>query len=107
MSTTINADEVITLSVTDIVSDISSISSAARYFHPEVDKDLIPGKLSQLDMDWAIKKWKYARCFDKILPRKNPSNADAVSFYTILLKVYEFTSNTVTKCLLSTTKNCN
>ena len=34
-----------------------------------------------------------------MLPRENPSNADAVSFYTILLKVYKFTSNTITECL--------
>ena len=61
MSTTINADEVITLSATDLVCNISSISSNARYSYPEVDKDLIPRKLSQPDMDWAIKKWKYAR----------------------------------------------
>ncbi len=69
MSPTINTDEVITSSATDHVCDISSISSNARYLHPEVDKDLIPGKLSQLDMNWAIKKWKYARCFNKMLPR--------------------------------------
>ena len=39
----------------DLVCDISSISSDARYSHPEVDKDLIPGKISQLDTDWAKK----------------------------------------------------
>ena len=79
---------------------ISSISSAARYFHPEVDKDLIPGKLSQLDTDWAIEKWRCVRGFVNMLSRENPSNADAVSFYTILLKVYEFMSNTISKCFL-------
>ena len=47
MSTTINADEVITSSVTDLVCYISSISSNARYSHPEVDKDLRPGRLLQ------------------------------------------------------------
>ena len=99
MSTTINADEVITSSATDHVCDISSIFSNARYLHAEVDKDLIPGKLSQLDTDWVIKKWKYARCFDKMLPRENPSKADAVKFKTILLKVYEFMSK-ITECLL-------
>ena len=35
-----------------------------------------------------------------MLPRENPSKADAVSFYTILLGVYEFMSNTITECLL-------
>ena len=35
-----------------------------------------------------------------MLPRENPSKADAVSFYTILLRVYEFMSNTITECLL-------
>ena len=100
MSTTLNAYDVITSSATDLVCDISSISSNARYSYPEVDKDLIHGKLSQPDMDWAIKKWKYARCFEKMLPRENPSKADAVSFYTILLRVYEFTSNMITECLL-------
>ncbi len=71
-----------------------------RYLHSEVDKDLIPGTLSQLDTTWAIKKWKYARCCDKVLPRENPSKADAVSFYTILLRVNEFISSTITECLL-------
>ncbi len=33
-------------------------------------------------------------------PRENLSNADAVSFYTILLKVYKFMSNMITECLL-------
>ena len=80
--------------------DISSLSSDARYSHQEVDKDLIPGKLSLLDTQWAKSKWKFARCFDKMFPRENPSNADAVSFYTILLRVHEFTSNTITECLL-------
>ena len=97
---TISADEVITSSATDLEWDFSSISSNARYSYPEVDKDLIPGTLSQLDMDWTINELKYARCFDKMLPRENPSNADAVSFYTILLKVYEFMFNTITECRL-------
>ena len=35
-----------------------------------------------------------------MLPRENPSEAEAVSFYTILLIVYEFTSNTIHDCLL-------
>ncbi len=100
MYTIINANDVITSSATDLVCIISSISSNARYLHPEIDKDLIPVKLSQLDMDWAIKKWKYARCFDKMLPRENPFNADVVSFYTVFLKVYEFMSNVITQCLL-------
>ncbi len=59
ISTTANADEVIISSATDLVCDISSISINARYLYPEVDKDLIPGKLSQIGADWAIKK-----CFD-------------------------------------------
>ena len=92
--------KVITSSGTDIVCDISSISSDARYSHPEVDHDLIPGKLSHLDTDWARKKWKFARCFDKMLPRENPSDEHVVSFYAILLKVYEFTSNMIADCLL-------
>ena len=92
--------EVVASSTSDLVCDISSLSSDARYSHQEVDKDLIPGKLSLLDTQWAKSKWKFARCFDKMLPRENPSEAEAVSFYTILLKVYEFTSNTITDCLL-------
>lgn len=92
--------DVINSLATELLCDISSISSDARYSHPEVDHDLIPGKLSQLDTDWAKKKWKFARCFDKMLPRENPSDEDAVSFYTILLKVYEFTSNRIADCLL-------
>ena len=100
MSITTHADEVITSSATDLVCDISSLSSNARYSHSEVDKELIPGTLSQLDTTWAIKKWKYARCCDKMLPRENPSKADAVKLYTILLSVYQFTSNTITECLL-------
>ena len=92
--------EFIASSATDLVCDISSLSSDARYSHQEVDKDLIPGKLSMLDTQWAKSKWKFARCFDKMLPRENPSEAEAVSFYTILLKVYEFTSNTINDCLL-------
>ena len=106
MSTTKTADEVITSSVTNLVCNISSISSNVRYSYPEVDKDLIPGTFSQLDMDGAIKKWKYARCFDKMLPKGNPSSADAVSFYAILLTVYKFTSNTITECLLEYSKTC-
>lgn len=92
--------EVITSSVNDYVCDISSISSDARYSHPEVDKDLIPGKITLLSTDWAKRKWKYARCFDKMLPKENPSEIDSVSFFTILLKVHEFTSNTISDCLL-------
>ena len=92
--------EFIASCATDLVCDISSLSSDARYSHQEVDKDLIPGKLSTLDTQWAKSKWKFARCFDKMLPRENPSEAEAVSFYTILLKVYEFTSNTINDCLL-------
>ena len=79
MSITTHADEVITSSATDLVCNISSLSSNVRYLHSEVDKDLIPGTLSQLDTTWAIKKWIYARCFDKMLPRENPSKADAVA----------------------------
>lgn len=75
--------------------DISSFSSNARYSHPEVDNDLIPGKLSQVGTDWAKKTWKFARCFEKMFPRENPLEEDAISFYTILLKVYEFTSNMI------------
>ena len=101
MSITTQAAEVITSSATDLVCNISSLSSNVRYLHSEVDKDLIPGTLSQLDTTWAIKKWIYARCFDKMLPRENPSKAGAVNFYTILLRVYEFTSNTITECLLN------
>ena len=82
----------------------SSLSSDSRYLHSEVDKDHIPQRLSQLVIDRAKKKWKYARCFDKMLPRENPSNADAVNFYTILLKVHEFSSNTISKCLLKNYK---
>ena len=48
-----NKPEIITSSVNDCVCDISSISSDARYSHPEVDKDLIPGKLTMLNTDWA------------------------------------------------------
>jgi hypothetical protein len=92
--------KVVTSSGTDIVCDISSISSDARYSHPEVDHDLVPGRLSHLDTDWARKKWKFARCFDKMLPRENPSDEHVVSFYSILLKVYEFTSNSIADCLL-------
>ena len=92
--------EFIASCATDLVCDISSLSSDARYSHQEVDKDLIPGKLSLLDTQWAKSKWKFARCFDKMLPRENPSETEAVSFYTILLKVYEFTSNTINDCLL-------
>ena len=106
MSITTNADEVITSSATDLVCDISSLSSNVRYSHSEVDKDLIPGTLSQLDTTWAIKKWKYARCSDKMLPRENPSKADAVSFYNILQRVYKFTSNTINECLLEYYKIC-
>ena len=97
--------KVVASSTTDLVCDISSLSSDARYSHQEVDKDLIPGKLSLLDTQWAKSKWKFARCFDKMLPRENPSETEAVSFYTILLKVYEFTSNTITDCLLDYYKN--
>ncbi len=78
--------KVINSFATDLVCSISSISSDARYLHPEVDHDLIPGKLSQIDSDW-VKKWKFARCFDKMLPRENPSDEPVVSFHTILLKV--------------------
>ena len=38
--------EVVALSTTDLVCDTSSLSSDVRYSHQEVDKDLIPGKLS-------------------------------------------------------------
>ena len=100
ISITTHADEVVTSSATDLVCNISSLSSDARYSHSEVDKDLIPGTLSQLDITWAMKKWIHARCFDKMLPRENPSKADAVSFYTILLKVCEFRSNKIMECLL-------
>ncbi len=58
MCTIINANDVVTSSATDLVCIISSISSNARYSHPEVDKDFIYGNLSQLDNYQAIKKWK-------------------------------------------------
>ena len=45
--------EFIASSATDLVCDISSLSSDARYSHQEVDKDLIPGKLSMLDTQWT------------------------------------------------------
>ena len=45
--------KVLASSATDLVCDISSISSDARYSHQEVDKDLIPGKLSLIDTQWA------------------------------------------------------
>ena len=35
-----------------------------------------------------------------MLPKENPSEIDSVSFFTILLKVHEFTSNTISDCLL-------
>ena len=99
MSTDNTTPEVLTTSAADFVCDISSISSDAKYLYPEVDKSLVPGKVSLLDIDWSKRQWKYARCFDKILPRENPSEAEAVHFY-ILVKVYEFTSNTLSDCLL-------
>jgi len=68
-----NEPEVITSSVNDCVCNISSISSDARYSHPEVDKDLIPRKRTLLNTDWTKRKWKYAWCFDKMLPKENPS----------------------------------
>jgi len=92
--------EVISASATDYVCDVSSISSDAKYLYPEVDNHLVPGKLSLLDTDWAKRQWKYARCFDKTLPRENPSEVEAVHFYSILLKVHEFTSSTLSDCLL-------
>jgi hypothetical protein len=92
--------EVISASATDYVCDVSSISSDAKYLYPEVDKHLVPGKLSLLDTDWAKRQWKYARCFDKMLPRENPSEVEVVHFYSILLKVYDFTSSTLSDCLL-------
>jgi hypothetical protein len=82
--------EVINASATDYVCDVSSISSDAKYLYSEMDKHQVPGKLSLLDTDWAKRKWKYARCFDKMLPRENPSEVEAVHFYSILLKVYDF-----------------
>ncbi len=82
--------EVVASSATDQVCDMSSLSSDARYLHQEVDKDLIPRKLSLLDTQLANSKWKFARCFEKRLPRENPSETESVSFYTILLKVITF-----------------
>jgi hypothetical protein len=99
--------EVIASSSTDLVCGISTLSSNVRYSNHEVDKYLIPWKLSLLDTEWAKVRWKYARCFDKMLPRENPSETEAVGFYNILLEVYAFTSNTITDCLLDYyKKNC-
>ena len=64
-----------------------------------------PLEVSLLDTQWEKSKWKFARCFVKMLPWESPSETEAVSFYTILLKVYEFTSNTITDCLLDCYKN--
>ena len=58
--TTDTKTEVVASSATDLVCYISSLSSDARYSHQEVDKDLIPGKLSLLDTQWAKSKWKFA-----------------------------------------------
>jgi hypothetical protein len=92
--------EVISAFATDYVCNISSIASDAKYLYPKVDKHLVPWKLSLLDTDWAKRQWKYARCFDKMLPRETPSEVEAVHFYSILLKVYAFTSSTLSDCLL-------
>ena len=51
MSSDNTTPEVITSSAADFVCDISSISSDAKYLYPEVDKILVPGKLSLLDID--------------------------------------------------------
>jgi len=98
--------EVVASSATDLVCDISSLSSDMRYSHPEVDKDHITMKLALLDTERAKHKWNYAKCLYKILPRENPSETEAFSFYTILLKVYELTSKTITDCLLDCYKKC-
>jgi len=62
--------EVTTSSVSDHVCGISSVSSYTKYSHPEVDKDLIPGKLSQLNMEWKKVKGNMSGVLTKCCLRR-------------------------------------